>query len=78
MRCPGKHISTLCKPYMLILNRVFHKYPKYWDSSVNKWKAKWFRYEESDGEACSDLQLVYEAADRMDEESDNGDSDTQF
>jgi hypothetical protein len=63
---------------MLILRRIFRNYPKYWNCSINKWKARWFKYEESDGEVCSDLQLVYNAADRMDTESDNGDTDAQW
>jgi hypothetical protein len=67
-----------CRPYTLIVHRVFRNYPKYWDSSVNKWKSRWFRYDESEGEVCSDLQLVYEAVDRMDEESDDADTDSQF
>jgi hypothetical protein len=56
---------------MLILHRVFRNYPKYWNKDINKWKPRWFNHEESDGEVCSDLQLVYNAADRMDAESDD-------
>jgi hypothetical protein len=77
MRCLGNVDFYRYKLYMLILHRIFRNYPKYWNSSINKWKPRWFTYEESDGEVCSDLQLVYDAADRMDTESDNGDTDTQ-
>jgi len=60
---------------VLILCRIFRKYPKYWDIKTNKWKKKWFKYEESDGEVCSDLQCVYDAADGM---ARDNDSDSQF